>query len=228
MVFMINKRFVIFANGDLPDPEKAKKLIKSNEVLIAADAGARHILELGLMPAKAIGDFDSISPDDLTSMRSFGVEMIPYPSDKDKTDLDLAVDLALVEGSVSILVLAAFGGRLDMTLSNINLLLRPDLKDIVIRLDDGLQEVFLIKSFAEIKGNQGDQVSLIPLGNNAEGVSTQGLRWPLHHETMEPYSSRGISNEMLGSHAEVTLQEGSLLCIHRRNGFEELNDKSEQ
>jgi thiamine pyrophosphokinase len=226
MVFMINKRIVIFANGDLPDPEKARKLIMSDDVLIAADAGARHILELGLIPARAIGDFDSISSDDLTSMRSAGVEMIPYPSNKDKTDLDLAIDLALVEGVESILVLAAFGGRLDMVLSNISLLFRPDLQYIDIHLDDGLQEVFLIKSYAKIIGNSGDMVSLIPWGKNAEGVSTQGLHWSLHHETMEPFSSRGISNEMLGSHAEVTIQEGSLLCFHRRNGVEELKGKS--
>jgi len=213
---MINNRIVIFANGELPDVSIARKLVREGDVLIAADAGARHILEMGLLPVKAIGDFDSISADDLYKLESAGVEMIRHPSDKDKTDLDLAIDLALQEGAKNILVLAALGGRLDMTLSNISLLTRPDLEQIDIRLDDGLQEVFYIASEASIEGVPGDLVSLIPWGGMAQGVLTHGLRWPLENESLEPSTSRAISNEMVRTCARVTISNGALLCIHQR------------
>jgi thiamine pyrophosphokinase len=216
MVFLINDRIVIFANGVLPDVSIARKLIREDDILIAADAGARHILEMDLMPKKAIGDFDSITADNLFKLESAGVELIRYPSDKDKTDLDLAIDLALEEGARNILVLAALGGRLDMILSNITLLTRPDLKQINIRLDDGFQEVFIILTEALIEGIPGDQVSLIPWGGAVHGVVTQGLHWPLKNESLEPSTSRGISNELIDTKASVSINSGALLCIHQR------------
>ena len=213
---MIKQRTVIFANGELPDASIARKMIHEDDILIAADAGANHILAMGLSPSKVIGDFDSISSDDLLRLESSGAELIRFPADKDKTDLELAIDLAVEDGSTKIIVIAALGGRLDMTLSNISLLTRPDLEEIDIRLDDGLQEVVFIRSKMLIAGNPGDQVSLIPWGGIVKGVVSRGLQWPLNNESLEPSTTRSISNEMVDTNAEVSIQFGLLLCIHRR------------
>ena len=207
---------MIFANGELPDASIARKMIREDDLLIAADAGAKHILAIGLLPSKVIGDFDSLTPDDLLKLESTGAELIRYPADKDKTDLELAIDLAMEAGSANILVMAALGGRLDMTLSNISLLTRPDLVEIDIRLDDGLQEVVFCRSNLLIAGNPGDQVSLIPWGGTVEGVVSRGLHWPLNNESLEPSTTRSISNEMMETSAEISIQDGLLLCVHQR------------
>ena len=47
----------------------------------------------------------------------------------------------------------------------------------------------------------------------AHGVRTDGLRFPLHGEDLLPGSTRGISNELLGTTATVTVADGVLLAV---------------
>jgi thiamine pyrophosphokinase len=45
---------------------------------------------------------------------------------------------------------------------------------------------------------------------------TKGLTYKLQDETLFPERSRGISNVMKKSEAEVSLQSGVILCVHTR------------
>ena len=85
-----------------------------------------------------------------------------------------------------------------------------------LRLDDGLEEVFLIRACGQIEGLPGDLVSLLPLGAPAQGVTTRGLKYPLNGETLQMQRTRGISNVLLQPQAVVTLTAGCLVCVHRR------------
>ena len=123
------------------------------------------------------------------------------------------------EGCRDLIVVGALGGRLDHTLGNLSLLRDPVLSDCTVRLDDGLQEVFWITRHADLHGAQGDIVSLLPLQGEATGVTTEGLEYPLHAETLYPYKTRGISNVMTAAHASVSLVSGVLLCIHTRGNL---------
>ncbi len=64
---MFVKRIIIFANGELPDLEKARALLHDDDFIIAADGGTRHALALGLTPNIIIGDLDSATFDSSTS-----------------------------------------------------------------------------------------------------------------------------------------------------------------
>ena len=213
----MSKRAVIFVNGHLPDLEPARRLIRPDDFLLAADGGTHHVLALGLFPSVVIGDLDSLAADDRRRLEASGVEIRQYPRDKDETDLELALRFALEAGYRSILILAALGGRLDQSLGNLALLTDPLLAEIDVRLDDGVEEAFFVREQTDVQGRPGDTLSLIPWGSPAEGVTTGGLRWPLRGETLCSDKTRGISNEMLGETAIVSLESGLLLCIHRRN-----------
>ena len=210
------KRAIIFVNGHLPDLEAARRLIRPDDFLIAADGGTQHILALGLLPSLVIGDLDSLAADNRRRLEGSSVEIRQYPRDKNETDLELALHSALDEGYRSILILAALGGRLDQSLGNLALLTDPSLAEVDVRLDDGIEEVFFVRKQADIQGRPGDTVSLLPWGSPAGGVTTEGLRWPLRGETLYPDKTRGVSNEMLGETASVTIQSGLLLVVHRR------------
>lgn len=210
------KRTVIFVNGRLRSPKRMAVLLRPDDWLIAADGGLRHLRHLGLAPRLLIGDLDSVTEDDVQWAVSRGAEVRRYPREKDETDLELALLAALQTGSRGILLAAALGGRLDQTLGNLSLLLRPELAGLDARLEDGREEVFLIRAQAEIHGRKGDIVSLLPWNGPAEGVTTQSLRYPLYDETLYPDQTRGISNEMLAGTAQVSLRAGLLLCIHTR------------
>lgn len=213
-------RAIIFANGIVPDTASARALLQADDFLIAADGGLHNAHAAGAIPQVLIGDFDSITPDELAAAEKTGAQILRYPTEKDETDLGLAIRYVVENGFRFVRIVGALGGRLDQTLGNISLL--ADVPPYVdIRLDDGFEEVLLIGDQAEIEGEPGDTVSLLPWGIPAEGVTTEGMLYPLHGETLHPHKTRGISNELLGSQASVSLTNGKLVVIHTRRTIKE-------
>ena len=208
----------IFANGQRIFLENVRAMIAPADYLVAADGGLRFLRALNMRPNLLIGDLDSIAPEDLADARAGGVEIRQYPIHKDETDLELALEAVIQAGCRTIRIVGALGGRLDMTLGNLFLLMLPALVDHDVRLEDGYEEVFLIGPDrpGSLQGCEGERVSLLPLGGPASGIVTEGLFYPLRGETLWPERTRGISNVMTGAQAQVTLQTGRLVCIHSR------------
>jgi thiamine pyrophosphokinase len=225
------ERALIFVNGEQINLPAVKALVRPADFRIAADGGLRFLNALGLRPHLLIGDLDSVDPEDLERLRQAGdVRIEQHPAHKDETDLELAVLAAVSEGCQAILLLGALGGRLDMTLANIFLLALPELSGIDARLEDGLEEVFLIEpgqAGRDITGRPGDRVSLLPWGGPAAGVRTSGLHYPLRGETLFPEHTRGISNVMIEQQAHVSLETGRLICIHTRKQFSKIHSEKE-
>jgi thiamine pyrophosphokinase len=210
------KHAVIFANGKARDYSIISSLIRAGDTIIVADGGANHARKIGLVPDVLIGDLDSVSKNEVKRLETLGTRVIRYPVEKDETDLELSLGYVLDQGFREILILAPFGGRLDQTLGNISLLTRPDLEGIGTRMDDGLEEVFLIRDQAVVNGAPGDTVSLLAIGVEAKGVETKGLYYPLKGETLFSHATRGISNRLVDKSATIRVGEGMLLCIHTR------------
>ena len=211
------KRALLFANGELTTQSWLTKFITAEDFLIAVDGGLRHLLPQGRIPHLLIGDLDSVQPTQVEQLRAQGVEIRQYPVHKDETDLELALLAAADLGMQELVIIGALGGRLDQTLGNISLLLLPTLKELSVRLEDGSQEGFVIRTSATLTGHPGDIVSLIPLWGEVTGVVTEGLAYPLYSETLHPERSRGISNVMQGTKAGVNISTGILLCIHEHS-----------
>jgi thiamine pyrophosphokinase len=112
-------------------------------------------------------------------------------------------------------MVGAMGGRIDMTIANILLMAHANFSGCRIEFWHGEQTGRLIKPPGEdISGHPGDTVSLIPLGGDASGITTKGLKYPLNDAVLTFGSSRGISNLMTGRSAHVRLLHGQLLAIH--------------
>jgi thiamine pyrophosphokinase len=218
------QRIVIFANGELPDLDKARLLLRADDYIVCADGGMRHALALGLQPNLIIGDMDSAERDQLQKLKDEDIPIELFSHDKNETDLELAINHAVDLKPNQIMIVGALGGRLDQTLGNIALLSdtrhKPALSQVEgsldIRLDDGVEEIFICRDRAQVHGKSGDLVSLIPWQGPVTDVQTENLKWPLRNETLFPDKTRGISNEMLGDTASVSIGSGSLLVVHRR------------
>lgn len=209
-------RILILANGELPDLNKARSLIRGDDYVICADGGTRHAETLGIRPNLIIGDMDSAEQDALRHFRENGAIIEAFSQDKNETDLELAIGRALALIPKQILIVAALGGRLDQTLANIALLGDTRHSSIDIRLDDGVEEIFLCRDQIQVHGRSGDIVSLIPWQGSVSEVETKDLKWPLRKETLYPNKTRGVSNEMLTETASVSIGSGLLLVVHRR------------
>ena len=220
-----SNRIILFANGDLPDPQAVLSSLSPGDFLIAVDGGLRYLVALNLVPDLILGDLDSADPEDVQRFESQGVEVRRYPTHKDETDLELALKAAVEMNPASIRIIAALGGRLDQSLDNIFLLTQPQFSNTDLRLIDGVEEVFLIRDRVTLSGKKGQRVSLLPLLGPVPGVKTTGLAFPLEHETLYPDHTRGISNRMLDSTASVSIASGLLLCIHNIQNPIERNGK---
>lgn len=210
----MNKRAIVFVNGQMADAGFAHDVIKENDWVVAVDGGLRHLLGVNRLPHLLIGDLDSITTEELEKVSEQGIEILKFPEEKDETDLELALREVADRGYKTIVIAGALGGRVDQLLANLFLLMLPELLGLNVRILDRYQEIFLIRHNAQIVGQEGDIVSLLPLKSRAEGVSTTGLKYPLSNETLLLEHSRGVSNRMDGSHALVILKRGCLLCIH--------------
>src|SRR4030042_640169 len=132
-------RAVIFANGNLPEPVKARKLLNADDLILCADGGLLHAREVGVTPRAVIGDMDSLSRDVLNELSQSDVPIQLFPSDKNKTDLELALEHAVELQVSEILIVAALGKRMDHSLSNIQLLMMDILDGLEVRIDDGIE-----------------------------------------------------------------------------------------
>lgn len=210
------QRIVIFANGDLPDTDKARAILQEDDYILCADGGTRHASSLDLRPDLVIGDLDSADKGYLQQLETYAVPIEHYPRDKNETDLELAINKAIELNPSEIIIVAALGGRLDQTLANISLLSNAYLATCNVRLDDGVEEIFFCRDQVAVKGRSGDIVSLIPWGVPVHGIQTEHLKWQLSNETLHPEKTRGISNEMTDDVATVKIESGLLLIVHRR------------
>jgi thiamine pyrophosphokinase len=210
-------RAVLFVNGELRNPGVVKEMLHPSDYLVCVDGGLRHLKSLGLQAHLVVGDLDSISAAEVLQLEGEHVRIQRYPVDKDETDLELALLAVLKQGYRTMRLVAALGGRLDQTLGNLFLLTLPELSGCDIRMEDGVEEVFIIRTREMILGQPGDIVSLLPLVGSVSGIVTQGLRYPLRGETLWFDRTRGVSNVLLENQAVVEVASGVLLVIHTRS-----------
>ena len=196
---------VAFVDGPVPDLPPA-------DLVIAADGGADVVLAAGRDVDVLVGDMDSITPAALAAVAERGGRIVEHPAEKDQTDLELALDIA-VAASDRVHVVAAPGGRLDHAVANLAVLASPRWAGTAVEASIGTTRVWVVHDRVMIDGSVGDTVSLLPMGGPAVGVRTTGLRYRLEGEDLDPLAARGMSNVMSESTAEVTIDSGSLLVI---------------
>lgn len=206
-------RAMIFVNGNLSDLSQAKKIITKEDYLIATDGGVKHIHELGLIPNIIIGDMDSIDPDLLKKYKS-----IKYPTKKNKTDFELAVDYCLENKFQEIIIFGILGDRIDHMIANILLLAKTQTENILIKIKiiEGKKEIYVLNKEITIKGKVGDEISIIPVTNKLEGVNDEGLYYRLIDDTLLFGTTKGISNIMTQTQIKISLKKGIALVIHLR------------
>lgn len=209
--------WILFANGDVVPSPRIRAHVAAADRLIGVDGGCRHLREMGLLPHVAIGDMDSIPPDLLDAYRRNGIAIDLHPSRKDATDLELALQWAFDAQASRITLIGTTGGRLDHTLANLFLLTRCLERGIQACTMDATQDIHLTDSSLNLCGKTGDTLSLLPVTAKVQGVTLEGLEYPLHEATLDFGTTWGMSNVFAGSHARVRLRTGRLLVFHLHN-----------
>lgn len=208
-------RVVIIANGEMEDYEWHKGIVATADKIICADGGSNHAYAMGVTPHTIIGDLDSIEKHVLQHFST--VEVLKYPKEKDFTDTQLAINLALKLNPREIILLGALGKRLDHTLANIFQLTAYIKSNIIFKIIDSFQELWLMgPGTIEINGFEGEVISLIPITSEVRGITTKGLKYPLKDNNFFRTNPYGISNEMTDDKAIISQEMGIMLIIRNR------------
>jgi thiamine pyrophosphokinase len=208
---------LVFAGGDPPDPADLVEVPRP-DLVIAADSGLHHAVALGIPVDLVVGDLDSADPAMVEAAVAAGAIVERHAVDKDATDLELALLAARQRGCGRVVVLGGYGGRVDHLLAGALLLASPQLAPLRIEARLGASTVHVVRDEVEVRGAPGDVLTLLAVGGAADGVSTEGLRYPLRNETLTAGSTRGVSNQLVSDRARVSLRAGVLLLILPRWG----------
>lgn len=198
----------LIANGDIHDLDLIRSLIIQFPFIIAVDGGLVHCDRMKVLPNLIVGDFDSIPVEMLKQYQN--IPMKRFPTEKNETDLELAVKIAFDRHPSKICLFGVLGKRLDHTISNLNLAGRyPD--DIFIYNENEL--IFFVNDRKTIKCEPNQTISIISWNGKATGVSTQGLKWELNDALFDKdFFSQ--SNICLKDEAMISCKTGQLLvCI---------------
>jgi thiamine pyrophosphokinase len=203
---------VVLAGGEPLDAPLPRPL-RPAAMVIAADSGLALAPSLGLQVDLVVGDLDSVGPAALADAVAAGTRVERHPVDKDRTDLQIALDTAVASGARCLTVVGAAGGRLDHLLGAMALLADDAYAGCTVTALVADAVVTVVRDEAELSGQPGELISLLPYHGAARGVTTDGLRFPLRDEDLAAGSSRGVSNEFAAPSAHVRLRGGVLLAV---------------
>ena len=144
-----------------------------------------------------------------------------YNPVKDATDTQIAVELALGLGSSRITILGGTGSRVDHMLGNIQTMYLALEKGVECQMLDPNNRVRLIRDRFCLRREEqyGDYFSLIPLTTDVTGVTLRGVKYPLtdYHFTVRGSAGLGVSNEITGEEAQISMKSGILILIESRD-----------
>ncbi len=180
--------------------------------VIGVDAGAIWLIENREKIDLAVGDFDTIGEEGISSLKKEKVEMIQAVPEKDETDTELAVAIAVKRNAKRILIYGGVGTRFDHSLANIQLLWKCFQDRIDCEIIDPLNRIKLIDKPTNFKKDHS-YISLIPFSPAVSGVTLVGFKYPLRNATLKWGSSLGISNELVAEIGIIKLKDGVLLVV---------------
>jgi thiamine pyrophosphokinase len=215
---IVNEHIVVITGASPIDPA-VLEWIPPDAILIAVDGGLDHALAVGLEPRHLVGDLDSVTDDGLAwAARHASIDR--HPTDKDRTDTELALVLAATLDPDRITLIGG-GDRLDHTIAAIGSLGALSVTSVPT-LDAwwGTQHIRVVQGpgAATLRLVPGSTLSLLALHGPCTHVTLRGTRWELDRVDLEPIVGLGVSNEVPAGEGpqdtpvdvEVSLSSGTL------------------
>ena len=188
---------------------------KKGDLVIAADSGYNNALLMSANVDIALGDFDSLAD---PSVIPDNVEKITVPAEKDQTDTQLAIDLAVSRGADDIVIIGGLEGRLDHTISNLAILEAMYDMSIHCVITSGQNRARYIRSTSTLIAKSGfDYLSLIAADETVKGVSAEGCKYPLKNAKLSRKFQYAVSNEISGNCALISVKKGGILIIESKD-----------
>ena len=211
------KYAVVCAGG--PDSEivDLENFRHEDTVFIGADRGALHLLQRGITPLEAIGDFDSVSEVEYDLIATSVQVMGRFRSEKDETDLELAVNRALSYRPEHIVLTGVTGGRLDHMESALHLMYRLQMtnEQTTFSIHNRTNELsILIPGEHQAKPDiRYPYISFFPFGGTVSGLTLTGFKYETVDVVLETGMTLFTSNEPVAEVCTISFYEGICLMV---------------
>ena len=201
------KRCIIVGAGEFfPDCRIEKR---PGDLVIAADGGYQYLKSMNIRPDLLVADFDSLTceaPEDVPVMR--------FKSEKDDTDMGIAIAEGIRRGYKRFDLYGGTGGRADHTFANYQALVnlaRQGMRGHLV--GNGWLATAVSDSSVFLRPLEGGTVSVFAMDNRCEGVSICGLKYEVDCAPLSNDFPLGVSNELIGRPASISVERGTLLIF---------------
>jgi thiamine pyrophosphokinase len=208
---------VIFSGGRAPSLSLLKLELEDADLLIGVDSGGNYLRDNDIIPDYLVGDFDSINPVTLEYFKNSSCTVHEYPRDKDFTDTELALELAVKLNSDTIAFLGCTGTRLDHVIGNLGLLRTCLEKDVNGYIKDDHNSIMLSKTPLKISGKKGSTFSVQAFCDTVNNLSIKGAKYPLYDHKLRIGDPLTISNEFLDEDVEIYFSDGLLMILYTKD-----------
>jgi thiamine pyrophosphokinase len=201
---------LILAGGRLLPSPRLEPLTRDADLVVAADSGLRHARFLRLTPVVVVGDFDSVALADLEAYP--GLQRMRHPVRKDRLDLELALELAIERGATELVVLGAFGTRLDQSLACLLIAARLRREGFRVTLHDGERDAYPLATGDTLALELADGTVFSVLALESSRCTVGGAEYPLRDASLPFGVGLGTANVALGG-PRIEVHEGLLVLI---------------
>lgn len=196
--------------------------IRAASVIIGVDRGALWLMDNGVTPDVAIGDFDSVTATQKRRIHNGVHKYIEHPPEKDVTDLELASEEVIPMRPSEVRIYGATGKRFDHAMGAIHVLQKLASHNIYGVIVDNFNKIYIVRRLLVLSGEPGFRyVSVIPIHKNAI-LSLAGFAYNVSRRTFAVGSTLGISNEIIDDYATITVHSGAILVIQSKDTYESI------
>lgn len=206
-------RAFIYTGGTIV-PEYVIEHPKADDLTVAADAGYHNAKKLGDRVQLLVGDFDSLGERNIPD----GPELIRLKPEKDQTDTQVAVEVALERGATDLVIIGGLSGRFDHAMSNVAILEDLNARGIYAVLTDGISRIRFVRNSSCLIGRSFFRyVSVLAADEKVRGVTIEGCKYPLKNAVIHRRFQFAVSNEIEGNCALISVRRGGIFIIESRD-----------
>ena len=210
------------------------------DYVIAADAGYENLKAVGIVPDLVVGDFDSMEVEGvkgvtgpvkdldifadaekaeyihhLQRIELDGVETRVIDPIKNDPDMLACVRIGMELGFRSFHLIGGTGKRIDHSIANLQVLgfLAQQGMHGYLYGERQLVRAIRNESVCFPKEMQG-YFSALSLSDECHGATERGFKYIVTDVTLSNMMPTGLSNEFVGTEAEISVKDGTLLLIY--------------
>ena len=211
-------KVLIVGGGNEPSGKLLEDYAKKVDKIIGVDRGCSYLLKNNIYPHYIVGDFDSINRDDIKKLEIDSIKKFKYNCEKDSTDSDIAMEIALNMEFSEIYMIAMTGSRLDHSFANLGLLSKANSAGAKAYIINETNKIYLLEESSKIKkDNSYRYISFLAYCDKVENFNIKNAKYDLENYTLYLGDNRTVSNEFLEEDIEVEFTKGKILVMFSKD-----------